>query len=181
MRQIPLLSRERPMDIIHQGIERYQEKVFELDPKSKNFATGVRNLVLLHVATQTGFRRKTFVQLTYNDEQTGDLRNVEGNWHLEVSKEKFKNRSAEHVVLAGAYRLKLNNQFGAYAAFEAYAACRSKILLGRKSDKLLVTNGQNLEYNLKRSSAYSWNDPSRDGIRFSFYCRCSRSKNNSDG
>lgn len=98
----PILQSDEPLAVLRRAIAAYQRLIPppHMVPTINNYM--MRNLVLLRILAETALRRKNLVRLTWNKDNTGQLRRGEdGNYFITIPHTEFKNSASRFFGAPG--------------------------------------------------------------------------------
>jgi hypothetical protein len=141
---LPLLESENPI----QALRMFAQNIFDDIPDAftapLQAARGMRDYLTVRLLSETALRSKNIIEITYRDDNKGELRKENGKWVLEISYTHFKNQYSRFFgnrKKRHNYKKVLIDRDNLYKRLEEYVEIHRPLLLqGAKSEILLVVS-----------------------------------------
>lgn len=139
----PILEMPDPFVALRMIAEGVRRDWLEAEPGTRHRATGVRDVVMNGILSQTALRTGTMLKLRWSDDARGHLRREADGWWLRIPRQLFKNGNAGWFVRPGGgfrdYERRLIDAHGLYGALDEYTRHgRDLLLAGQAGDHLVV-------------------------------------------
>lgn len=148
---MPILELESPISALKTFAQNVLDDMPDAGTAPLQAARAMRDYLIIRLLGATALRSKNIVELTYRNDNKGELRREKGNWVIEIPHHRFKNK---YSVFFGSrkkkhsYKKVLADADGLYARLEEYLNVHRRVLLQEtESDILLVVNSDRPKFN----------------------------------
>lgn len=150
----PILESDNPIAALKLFARNILEDMPDLAVAPVKAARAMRNYMIVRIISATALRRKNLCELTYRDDNKGELRREGDKWVVEIPYLQFKNKDSSFFgpkKKKHNYRRVLKDVDGLYQRLEEYVTLHRPILLGGKqSDVFFVTGSKRPEFSRLR-------------------------------
>lgn len=148
---LPILESESPISALKTFAQNVLDDMPDAVAAPLQAARVMRDYLIIRFFSATALRSKNIVELTYRDDNKGELRRENGNWVIEISHQRFKNKYSKFFGSGKKkhnYKKVLVDTDGLYDRLVEYLKVhRSALLQGTESDILLVANPSRPKFN----------------------------------
>jgi integrase len=141
---LPILEMEKPISALKTFAQNVLDDMPDVGTAPLQAARSMRDYMIVRLLGATALRSKNIVELTYRNDNKGELHKENDKWVIEISHHRFKNKYSGFFGSKKKkhnYKRVLMDNDGLYNRLEEYLNVYRPALLQRtKSDILLVVN-----------------------------------------
>jgi hypothetical protein len=141
---LPILESDNPIAALKLLADNVINDMPDQSTAPLQAARSMRNYLIVRILSATALRSRNMRELTYLDDNSGELRYEGDKWVIEISNTRFKNKNSSFFGpkrKKANYRKILPDIDLLYSRIEEYVKVHRPLLLGKeKSDILLVAN-----------------------------------------